>query len=185
MESILRKSIMDHMDVSHLLGDVQFGFVGRNFTVLQLLHMSGEWCETRNRGGTIDVCYMDFTKAFDTVPHCRLLSKIKSYGIQGNLHSWVQDFLSEHCQKVMINGSASERVNVLSGVPQGSVLEPVLFVLCINDLPDTVRSRIMLYADDTKIYKEIRNPDYTVAIQDDIHRMEEWSRLWLLIFLPR
>jgi hypothetical protein len=94
---------------------------------------------------------MDFQKAFDKVPHNRLLEKIKSYGIVGPTLNWIKDFLKNRTQKVMVNGAGSEWENVTSGIPQGSVLGPILFVIYINDLPDTVESDSYLFADDTKV----------------------------------
>ena len=127
---------------------------------------------------------MDFQKAFDKVPHKRLLEKIKSYGIVGTTLNWIEDFLKNRTQKVMVNGAGSEWENVTSGIPQGSVLDPILFVIYINDLPDTVESDSYLFADDTKIFRIIKDEDDKEILQDDLTKLEEWSDKWLLKFHP-
>ena len=125
---------------------------------------------------------MDFQKAFDKVPHKRLLEKIKSYGIVGPTLNWIEDFLKNRSQKVMVNGAGSEWENVTSGLPQGSVLSPILFVIYINDLPDTVKSDSYLFADYTKIFRIIKGEDDKEILPDDITKLEEWSDVSFRIF---
>ena len=98
----------------------------------------------------VDAAYLDFKKAFDSVPHQRLLSKLSGYGISGKLLSWIEDFLSDRMQYVSVNGVSSEKVSVTSGVPQGSVLGPTLFIYYINDLPSIATTPIKIFADDAK-----------------------------------
>ena len=94
---------------------------------------------------------------FDSVPHFRLLQKLKAYGVEGDLLNWIQHFLMGRKQRVSVNGILSDWVIVLSGIPQGSVLGPILFVIFINDLPDMVKSTAKIFADDTKIFNRILN----------------------------
>ena len=101
---------------------------------------------------------MDFAKAFDKVPHRRLLYKLEYYGIRGPTHKWISSWLSERSQKVVLDGQASDPVPVLSGVPQGSFLGPVLFLVFINDLPENIRSSVRLFADDCVLYRNIKSP---------------------------
>jgi hypothetical protein len=143
-----------------------------------------KWTEALDNGHYVDCIYMDFQKAFDKVPHNRLLEKIKSYGIVGPTLNWIKDFLKNRTQKVMVNGAGSEWENVTSGIPQGSVLGPILFVIYINDLPDTVESDSYLFADDTKIFRIIKGEDDKEILQDDFTKLEEWSGKWLLKFHP-
>ena len=105
-----------------------------------------------------DVIIMDFAKAFDKVPHRWLLYKLDHYGIRGSTHKWISSWLSERSQKVKLDGQASDPGPVLSGVPQGSVLGPVLFLIFINDLPDNIRSSVLLFADDCVLYRNIKSP---------------------------
>ena len=121
---------------------------------------------------------------FDTVPHNRLMSKLESYGITGNTKQWIHSFLSGRTQTVMVNNNESSPAPVTSGIPQGSVLGPLLFVIYINDLPDTVSSHIYLFADDTKLMRRILSENDAKALQNDLTLLEAWSRKWLLQFNP-
>ena len=112
---------------------------------MQLLRILDDWTQTLDEGGSVDVIYMDFQKALDTVPHRRLLYKLSRYGITGNLLQWIKVFLTGRKLQVAVNGSLSEWIRVLSGIPQGSVFGPVFFVLFINNLPDIVRSAVYLF----------------------------------------
>ena len=130
----------------------------------------------------VDAVYLDFRKAFDTVSHKRLLCKLKSYGVHGQIFKWVEDFLSNRTQYVSVNGNNSNRIPVTSGVPQGSVLGPTLFIYFINDLPDIVDCDIRIFADDTKIYLPIHSKSDSENLQTNINYMLEWSDRWLLRF---
>ena len=126
---------------------------------------------------------MDFRKAFDTVPHQRLLTKLKGYRIEGPILNWINSFLSNRQQFVKINNSVSPSLPVTSGVPQGSVLGPTLFIYFINDLPN-IKSNIpmKIFADDTKVYNKIENDDDVNCLQKAIDEMFEWTEKWLLKF---
>ena len=131
-----------------------------------------------------DVMIMDFAKAFDKVPHRRLLYKLDYYGIRGSTHKWISLWLSvsERSQKVVLDGQASDPVPVLSGVPQGSVLGPVLFLIFINDLPDNIRSSVRLFADDCVLYRNIKSPIDCQILQDDLNSLSQWETDWQMKF---
>ena len=125
---------------------------------------------------------MDFAKAFDKVPHRRLLYKLEYYGIRGSTHKWISSWLSERSQKVVLDGQASDPVPVLSGVPQGSVLGPVLFLIFINDLPENIRSSVRLFADDCVLYRNIKSPIDCQILQDDLNSLAQWETDWQMKF---
>ena len=127
---------------------------------------------------------MDFQKCFDTVPHNRLIHKLKAYGITEEILLWITDFLIGRKQRVSIPNTMSNWLTVLSGIPQGSVLGPLLFVIFVNELPKIVKSTVYLFADDTKIFRSINNHDDPKILQDDLNILQNWSNTWLLKFHP-
>ena len=132
-----------------------------------------------NDDKAFDVIYLDFKKAFDSVPHERLLVKLRSYGIDGNLFKWIKDFLSLRYQYVKVGKETSSTMGVTSGIPQGSILGPILFLIFINDLPDCVKSTCSIFADDTKVYNTSENNN---TLQTDINALQDWSHKWQLHF---
>ena len=134
------------------------------------------------KGGIIDVIYIDFAKAFDSVPHHRLITKLQSYGIGGQILKWIKSFLSTRRQRVVLGGAMSDGIYVISGIPQGSVLGPVMFVCFINDLPDGVSSLVHMYADDTKLGRHIESIVDNHLLQTDLNILMEWSLKWQLRF---
>ena len=125
-----------------------------------------------------DVIIMDFAKAFDKVPHRRLLYKLDYHGIRGFTHKWITSWLSARSQKVVLDGQASDPGPVLSGVPQGSVLGPVLFLIFINDLPENIRSSVRLFADDCVLYRNIKSPMDCQILLDDMNSLAQWETDW-------
>ena len=130
----------------------------------------------------MDAIYLDFKKAFDSVPHKRLIEKLKGYGIKGNLLNWIQDFLSDRSQFVTVNNNKSKSVPVTSGVPQGSVLGPTLFVYFINDLPSVCEALVKIFADDAKTFNYILSEEDCLKLQRTLNSLKEWSNIWLLDF---
>lgn len=182
MEKIMRKAILEHMSSNNILSDSQHGFIQGRSCTTQLLQVIDKWTEIIDNGGNIDNIYLDFAKAFDSVPHRRLIIKLQSYGIEGKVLNWIDSFLTDRRQKVLVNGSESRWAKVLSGVPQGSVLGPILFVCYINDMPDTISSLIYMYADDTKISRVVNMKSDWKALQKDLNSLQEWSNKWQLKF---
>ena len=184
IEKIIREKIVEHLDKNNLISSKQHGFVTGRSCVTQLIDVLDNWTKTLDDGGTIDAIYMDFQKAFDSVPLKRLISKVKAHGIDGNIVRWIENFLSNRIQRVIINGAQSEDKTVTSGIPQGSVLGPILFVMYINDLPASVQSEIRLFADDTKLFTRSDLEGATETLQKDLDLLQNWSEKWLLRFHP-
>ena len=135
-----------------------------------------------DRGDSVDAVYMDFQKAFDKVPHKRLLGKLHTYGVPENIVRWIESFLVGRRQRVRVNGSYSGWADVCSGIPQGSVLGPTLFIIYINDLPDDLLNEVYMFADDTKIFGRANDKTDAATIQEDLSTLQAWSDTWLLKF---
>lgn len=182
MEKLIRKAMLKHMMENKLFSEQQHGFVyGRSCTT-QLLQVMDKLTEILDKGGAIDIVYLDLAKAFDAVPHQRLLLKLRSYGIAGKLLEWITNFLTGRRQRVGVAGEFSAWREVLSGVPQGSVLGPILFICYINSMPETVSSFLYMYADDTKVFRRVDVDGATTELQKDLDSLVEWSEKWQLRF---
>ena len=181
MEKILRDAIVEHMMENNLFSTMQHGFMKGRSCVTQLLEFLEDITQAIDDGNDVDVIYLDFCKAFDKVPHKRLLKKMYGYGIRGKIHSWVKEFLSEREQRVTVNGSQSSWKHITSGIPQGSVLGPVLFLVFINDLPEAIEVLMKLFADDAKIYAVVSNNRENL-VQTSLNRAVNWARIWRMFF---
>ena len=182
MEKLIREVVMDHLIKHSLLSDKQHGFINGRSTTTQLLVYLDICTRSIVDGHVIDVIYLDFWKAFDTVPHRRLLGKLESYGIKGDILLWIKAFLVGRTQEVIVNGVKSKCAPVESGIPQGSVLGPMLFVIYINDILDNIDSNGLMFADDTKIFRLISSKEDSDKLQNDIKSLEKWSSIWELQF---
>ena len=167
-EHIIVSNIMRHLDTNNILTDCQHGFRPRRSCETQLITLVDELVKSLNKGKQHDLAILDFSKAFDRVPHERLLRKLDHHGIRGKTLDWIRAFLTDRTQKVAVEGVASEPIHVKSGVPQGSVLGPILFLVFINDLPASIRSSSRLFADDCVVYREIRSDNDCQILQDDL-----------------
>ena len=141
-----------------------------------------DWTLSFNDNIQTDVIYLDFAKAFDTVPHQRLLIKLKNSGIRGNALNWIRSFLANRRQRVVLRNGVSGWQSVKSGVPQGSILGPLLFLIYVNDMPNCVFSTAKMFADDTKLYHQIRIHEDCSILQDDLNSLAAWTDKWLLRF---
>jgi len=182
VEHIIHSSICRFLEDNNILTPRQHGFRTHHSCESQLILAVDDWAKALDSGFRTDIAIFDFSKAFDSVPHQRLLRKIESYGIQGNTLKWISSFLSSRRQRVVINGSQSPWTSVISGVPQGTVLGPLLFLLYINDITDGIQSDIRLFADDCILYRVIKTSDDTSRLQEDIDRLHFWTKNWQMNF---
>ena len=157
----------------------QHGFVKHKSCLTNLLETFDSIIDLIDEGVPVDVLYFDFRKAFDRVPHNRLLLKLENLGISGKVLNVIKDFLRDRSFRVSVEGNLSSLKNVLSGIPQGSVLGPLLFILFINDLPESVKSIVKLFADDLKL---IADGSDKSTVDNDLKILEAWQRSWLLEF---
>ena len=182
MEKIVRKEIVDHLERNEIISDVQHGFVQGKSCQTQLLTVTEEWTRWMEERKPFDCLYFDYKKAFDSVPHMRLTRKIENCGIIGQVQRWIKSFLQGRRQRVRVGEAVSGWKKVTSGIPQGSVLGPTLFVLFVNDLPQVVESPVALFADDTKVFREIQSDEDRQKLQQDIDELLIWSKKWQLPF---
>ena len=175
---------MSHTAEHNILYDLQHGFRSMLSCETQLLEFTHDLYRNCYEGHQTDVLVMDFSKAFDKVGHERLLEKITSYGITGRTHNWIHQFLSGRSQSVVVDGERSEPVAVVSGVLQGSVLGPCLFLLYINDLAQGLESTVRLFADDTIAYLTVDSQSDAGRLQRDLDRLAHWEGLWQMEFHP-
>ena len=179
-EHIVCKHILGHLEDHEILTDLQHGFRSGRSCETQLITTFHDIASAYNKKGSqIDIAVLDFSKAFDTVPHDGLLSKLKHYGIDDKIWLWISNFLK---QRVVVDGIQSDLVTVDSGVPQGTVLGPILFLLHINDLPSVISSKVRLFADDCLVYREIKNRQDQIALQKDLNLLENWGSKWGMRF---
>ena len=155
LESIIKEAISTHLESNSLIKSSQHGFSSGKSCLTNLLIYLEQVTSEIDKGIPVDTLYLDFAKAFDKVPHHRLIEKIAAHGIDGKISKWIQSWLADRKQRVIVNNVTSDWIPVISGVPQGSVLGPCLFVIYINDIDDAVSSKILKFADDTKITASI------------------------------
>ena len=175
---------MTHLDNYSILHEAQHGFRKCRSCESQLILTIQDLAKGLDDSSQIDAILLDLSKAFDKVPHLRLLYKLNHYGVRGQVLKWVTAFLSGRSQSVVCEGLASTTKPVTSGVPQGSVLGPLLFLVYINDLPSCVRSTPRLFADDCLLYRRIYTPSDCDILQSDLGRSREWATTWQMCFNP-
>ena len=176
LEHIVASNLTKHLANSNILFELQHGFSEKRSCETQLVVLVDEISKNMQMGKQTDLILLDFSKAFDKIAHEKLISKLHFYGIRGKTLSWVKDFLDSRSQAVVLNGVKSDKIAVSSGVPQGSVLGPILFLAYINDLPDQVKSRVRLFADDMAIFLAISSEGESMTLQNDIHTLEIWEK---------
>ncbi len=184
MEHIFVSNIVKHLDKHHILYEFQHGFRSKLSCETQLVTFIQEITDNMANGNQTDVAVMDFSKAFDKVDHLRLLLKLKRIGINNKTVNWIESFLKNRQQKVVVDGHESGNCPVLSGVPQGSVLGPCLFLMYINDMPENLASKTRLFANDTIVYFTISSQTDCNTLQSDLDKLQKWEEEWLMAFNP-
>ena len=155
---------MNHFDSHSILSDKQHGFKSKHSCESQLIMTVNDLVLSLDNRSQTDMIIMDFSKAFDSIPHNRLLLKLNHLGIQNNL-VWISNFLKHREQRVVVGGEHSTWTDVTSGIPQGMVLGPLLFLAYINDLPSNISSNVRLFADECVIYRQIVNDHDHISLQ--------------------
>lgn len=183
MESVIKDSIISHLESNCLLTDSQHGFRSGRSTVTGLLQYWDKITTANEQGCPYDAVMTDFRRAFDRVQFKKCLQKLKSHGVKGRVLDWIGDWMSGRKQRVVINGEASEWIEVLSSVVQGSVLGPVLFLIFINDLDISIKQQdintsIFKFADDSKLGRVVCSGEDAAAFQSAIDALVVWCRDW-------
>jgi len=180
METIIKEYTVEYLNKKNWLSVSQHGFVKGRSCLTNLLEAFEAWTRLLDKGHGINIIFLDYRKASDTVPPSRLLVKLVQLGITGKLLKWIKNFISERHMRVMLLDTFSKWITVLSGIPQGSVLGPLLFLTFVNELPEWITSSMLMFADDTKIWTKIDKVDDNYTLQADLDKLVRWSEIWLL-----
>lgn len=184
MEKIIRMAVINYVERHDLLSKEQHGFRKGLSCLTNLLIAREDWAEAKDRNIPVDVIFIDLSKAFDKVSHSGLKLKLESFGIHYAVIDWISDFLHERRQRVRVNGALSSWEPVKSGVPQGTILGPLLFLLYINELPAIAKSSVLLFADDIKIWRPIYSMSDRIVLQEDLNSLVAWMNGWSLEVNP-
>ena len=183
LEAIIKDEIVGHLEKHKLIRPSQHGFMRGRSCASNLLSFLDKITAAVDSGEAADIVFLDFAKAFDKVPAKRLLKKVRAHGIGGQLYSWIKAWLTDRRQRVVLNGDCSDWAAVLSGVPQGSVLGPLLFLIFINDLEEGAAADLVFkFADDTKVAAIIREEADRDNLQRTLDELESWAQRWGMAF---
>ena len=184
LEHIVFRAIMDHVDLYKILKNFQHGFRAQHSCETQLITTIEDLAKGLNDKQQLDLLILDFSKAFDVVGHQRLLRKLSHYGINGTTLTWLESWLTGRTQRVVVEGECSDETPVTSGVPQGTVLGPLMFILYINDISADTSSSIRLFADDCVLYRVVSNTRDAEMLQGDLSQLCGWADTWQMDFNP-
>ena len=189
MSPYINQALVQHLTVAKLLTDKQYGFRQARSTADILTVVSERIYRSLDKTGEGRAVALDISKAFDRVWHDGLLRKIRSYGITGRIHNVIKSFLSKRKIQVVLDGRTSKQYDINAGVPQGSILGPLLFLIFINDLPDKIVSEMGIFADDTTLYNrhegktnEHISKEMAETLEDDLQSVVEWGQKWMVTF---
>ena len=185
LEKLVHKHIFNFFRDNHVITTLQSGFVPGDSTVNQLIDIYNTFCRALDEGKEVRAIFCDISKAFDRVWHKGLIFKLQSAGISGTLLNWFSDYLQDRKQRVVLPGANSSWTSIKAGVPQGSILGPLLFLLYINDIVEDIHSSIRLFADDTSLYIIVDNPIQAAEqLNSDLLKIHLWATKWLVRFNP-
>ena len=173
MEHIVLSNLNRHLSDNNILSPLQHGFRANLSCETQLVLTFHDWATIVNQQSQVDALLLDFSKAFDKVSDKKLIHKLAQYGISGKSQAWIAAFLQNRTQFTVVNGTHSTTTLVTSGVPQGSVLGPSLFLLFINDISSVTSSQLRLFADDTVLYKAINSKDDQHVLQEELSNLSK------------
>ena len=181
LERLIKDHMVDFLVKHKLLNSSQHEFLKARSCLTNVLCFLEEITKWIDVGSPVDIIYLDFQKAFDKVPHQRLLLKLKAHGIGDSITDWIEQWLTDRRQRVVVDGEVSNWKSVLSGVPQGSVLGPILFLIYINDLDESITSNVLKFADDTKLFRKVNTDCDKQHLQNDLDRLVKWSEKWQML----
>ena len=183
MERCVHKHLSQYLNYHSIITSFQSGFQAGDSTVNQLLYLCNEISNALDNNKELRIFFLDISKAFDRVLHKGLLFKLKSIGVSGNILAWFEYYLSDRYQHVCIKNFASSWKKISAGVPQGSILGPLLFIVFINDIVNKLRSFVRLFVDDTCIFEVINDPVASAAVlNEDLRKILAWAKTWLVLF---
>ena len=186
LEHIIHSHVMKHLEQHNIWTDSQHGFLAKRSTESQLIQTIHDISKSLDKKEIVDMAILDFTKAFDKIPHKRLIHKLNYYGITGSIATWIETSLTGRTQQVVVNGAT---VNIIIDhsylrCTTGTVLGPLRFLLYINDLPDNLSTSVRLFADDCILYTPIRTQNDSSLLQNDLLKLQKWQDTWLMKFNP-
>ena len=181
VERLIKDHMVDFLVKHNLLNSSQHGFLKVRSCLTNMLCFLEEITKWIDVGSPVDIIYLDFQKAFDKVPHQRLLLKLKAHGIMDSITDWIEQWLTDRRQRVVADGEVSNWKSVLSGVHKGSVLGPILFLIYINDLDYSITSNVLKFADDTKLFRKVNTDGNKQHLQNDLDRLVKWSEKWQML----
>ena len=182
LEKIVFKHMYEHLISNNLLIKENSGFKRNDSTVNQLMSVTHKIYKSIDEGTDVCCVFLDVSKAFDKVWHEGLFFKIQQLGIHGRLMDWLKNYLKDRHQRVVLNGKTSSAQRVTAGVPQGSILGPLLFLIFVNDINTNINCNISLFADDTSIYTNLENRHSITRINNDLETLNKWSKQWIVSF---
>merc|ERR1711963_635569 len=176
MERVIRKGLVSYLERNKLMDETQHGSRAGRSTLSQLLEHQDEILKELEQGNNVDTVYLDFSKAFDKCDHGILLHKIKKLKIKGKLGCWIQNFLKDRKQAVIVDRVKSTWSEIISGIPQGSVLGPILFLIYISDIGENLSTKALVYVDDTKIKQKVNSEEDVECFQKELEKLDEWAK---------